>query len=396
MISVKLKFRVSSLIKNEGTLYFQFIYKRKVKQVSTPYHIYEWEWDKDSEDIINLTKVSLDRIEIIKSIRENVIWEKNRIKSIIENIKNNNRIFSVDDIIDAYRNSLESKTSVFEYIRSRIYFLKDAKRERTSETYRQMLLSFMKFRNNKDLYFDMIDDKLICQYESYLKASNLCRNTTSFYMRTLRSVYNQAVEEGLSKQSAPFKHVYTGVDKTSKRAISLNEIRKIKKDKWLIILLVGLLLVVIAMPVSDIKSDQTQDEQQVQKAENALEDTYTDALETRLENALAKVEGVGNVKVMITLASSSEKVVEKDQEMTSEVQEGENGGKNTSSSETAIYANGNGEETPYVKQELSPRIEGVLVIADGGDNAIVIENITEAVQALFGVDTHKIKVMKHN
>ena len=98
------------------------------------------------------------------------------------------------------------------------------------------------------------------------------------------------------------------------------EIRKIKKDKWLIILLVGLLLVVIAMPVSDIKSDQTQDEQQVQKAENASGDTYTDALETRLENALAKVEGVGNVKVMITLASSSEKVVEKDQEMTSEVQ----------------------------------------------------------------------------
>ena len=164
------------------------------------------------------------------------------------------------------------------------------------------------------------------------------------------------------------------------------EIRKIKKDKWLIILLVGLLLVVIAMPVSDIKSDQTQDEQQVQKAENASGDTYADALETRLENALAKVEGVGNVKVMITLASSSEKVVEKDQEMTSEVQEGE----------TAVYANGNGEETPYVKQELSPRIEGVLVIADGGDNAIVIENITEAVQALFGVDTHKIKVMKHN
>ena len=68
------------------------------------------------------------------------------------------------------------------------------------------------------------------------------------------------------------------------------EIRKIKKDKWLIILLVGLLLVVIAMPVSDIKSDQTQDEQQVQKAENASGDTYTDALETRLENALAKIE----------------------------------------------------------------------------------------------------------
>lgn len=174
------------------------------------------------------------------------------------------------------------------------------------------------------------------------------------------------------------------------------EIRKIKKDKWLIILLVGLLLVVIAMPVSDIKSDQTQDEQQMQQTENTSEEAYTGALEARLENVLANVKGVGNVKVMITLASSAEKVVEKDREMSSDVQEGDGGGKNTSSSETAVYANGNGEETPYVKQELSPRIEGVLVIAEGGDNAVVIENITEAVQALFGVDTHKIKVMKHN
>ena len=174
------------------------------------------------------------------------------------------------------------------------------------------------------------------------------------------------------------------------------EIRKIKKDQWLIVLLVGLLLVVIALPVSDAKSNQEQDTQQVKKAENTSEDFCTDALESRLEQVLEKGKGVGNVKVMITLAASSEKVVEKDREMTSEVSEGESGGKNTSSSETAVYANGNGEETPYVKQEISPRIEGVLVIAEGGDNAVVIENITEAVQALFGVDTHKIKVMKYN
>ena len=111
------------------------------------------------------------------------------------------------------------------------------------------------------------------------------------------------------------------------------EIRKIKKDKWLIILLVGLLLVVIAMPVSDIKSDQTQDEQQMQQTENTSEEAYTGALEARLENALANVKGVGNVKVMITLASSAEKVVEKDREMSSDVREGDGGGKNTSSTQ---------------------------------------------------------------
>lgn len=69
---------------------------------------------------------------------------------------------------------------------------------------------------------------MICQYESHLRIFGLCRNTTSFYLRVFRSVYNRAVDDGLTEQSNPFKRVYTGVDKTSKRAISLKEIKKIK------------------------------------------------------------------------------------------------------------------------------------------------------------------------
>ena len=228
MISVKIRFRVSSLIKREGTLYFQVIYNRKVRQISTPYRIYEWEWDRQSNDIVNQSKISSERLNIIKTIHDNIVWEKKRINKIIESLQNSSKPFSVDDIVISYRNSLENRTSVFDYIRIRINYLKDAGRERTSETYEQMLFSFMKFRNHEDLYFDMIDDKLICQYESFMKNSNLCRNTTSFYMRILRSVYNRAVEDGLSKQMNPFRHVYTGVDKTSKRAIGLDEIRRIK------------------------------------------------------------------------------------------------------------------------------------------------------------------------
>ena len=228
MISVKIRFRVSSLIKREGTLYFQVIYNRKVRQISTPYRIYEWEWDRQSNDVVNQSKISSERLNIIKTIHDNIVWEKKRINKIIESLQNSSKPFSVDDIVISYRNSLENRTSVFDYIRVRINYLKDAGRERTSETYKQMLFSFMKFRNHEDLYFDMIDDKLICQYESFMKNSNLCRNTTSFYMRILRSVYNRAVEDGLSKQMNPFRHVYTGVDKTSKRAIGLDEIRRIK------------------------------------------------------------------------------------------------------------------------------------------------------------------------
>lgn len=87
----------------------------------------------------------------------------------------------------------------------------------------------MKFRKNDDLDFGMIDDNLIEQYEVFMRMSNLCRNTTSFYMRTLRSFYNRAVEDGLTEQVELFRRVYTGVDKTAKRALSVEEIRRIKE-----------------------------------------------------------------------------------------------------------------------------------------------------------------------
>ena len=119
--------------------------------------------------------------------------------------------------------------------------------------------------------------------------------------------------------------------------------------------------------------------------------------------ALQCVEGVGNVKVMITLKSSEENVVEKDQQSDGQSVEEEDsqGGKRmtkeTSSDKTSIYEQkSDGTQVPYVSKKLSPEVEGVIVIADGGDNAVVVQNITGAIQALYGVEAHKIKVMKRN
>lgn len=150
------------------------------------------------------------------------------LNKIIEQFKNKGRCFSVDEIIREYNAQSSNKTTVFEYLKIQIEKLKSTGKERTSETYKQMLLSFMKFRNGEDLFFDIIDEALICQYESHMRIFGLCRNTTSFYLRVFRSVYNRAVDDGLTEQTNPFKRVYTGVDKTSKRAISLKEIKKIK------------------------------------------------------------------------------------------------------------------------------------------------------------------------
>lgn len=228
MATVKLKFRPSTVADRPGTIVYFITHRRIVRQITTGYKIYSYEWDEERNDIVRLSQVSPNRLETIKSIREKIAWEKKRLDKIIVVLENKGQVFSVDDIVQEYHTLSSDKTTVFEYIKIQIERLKNAGRERTSETYKQMFMSFMKFRNGEDLHFDMIDENLINRYESHMRAFNLCRNTTSFYMRILRCVYNRAVEDGLTAQNTPFKRVYTGVDKTSKRALSIKEIKKIK------------------------------------------------------------------------------------------------------------------------------------------------------------------------
>lgn len=228
MTSVKLKFRVSSVPNKEGTLYLQIIHNRIVKQIKTSYQITKSEWDEKRNEIIRITQATGCRTKKLKFIRDKIEWEKRRIESIIEKLRKGGQDFTVEEIVKQYSVFKLNKISVFEYINKQIDRLYISGKERTSETYRQVLHSFMKFRNNEDLDFDMINDNLIEQYERFMRMADLCRNTTSFYMRTLRSIYNRAVADGLTTQTEPFKRVYTGVDKTAKRALNLCEIKRIK------------------------------------------------------------------------------------------------------------------------------------------------------------------------
>ena len=87
----------------------------------------------------------------------------------------------------------------------------------------------MAFRDEQDVPLDGINSDMMLMYEAYLKARGVRMNTISFYMRNLRAVYNRAVEKGLTSQNNPFRHVYTGVDKTVKRAIPIKDIKALKE-----------------------------------------------------------------------------------------------------------------------------------------------------------------------
>ncbi len=100
---------------------------------------------------------------------------------------------------------------------------------RTSEIYRTAIRSFMNFTGNNDIKLENITQKVIGDYERWLKNRNVSSNTVSFYMRALRSLYNQAIDEELCMPQNPFANVYTGIPRTTKRAISQKELKRIKE-----------------------------------------------------------------------------------------------------------------------------------------------------------------------
>ncbi|MCI8408114.1 MAG: stage III sporulation protein AG [Lachnospiraceae bacterium] len=128
---------------------------------------------------------------------------------------------------------------------------------------------------------------------------------------------------------------------------------------------------------------------------------YIRKQEKKLADILTKVDGIGEVEVMITAKASKEKITLKDTPyQRTETNEQDSGGgtrqkTEISSEETSVMDKlKDGEETPYVTKELQPEIEGVIVIATGAKNPQIETEINEAVVALFSVPAHKIKVMK--
>ena len=176
-----------------------------------------------------------------------------------------------------------------------------------------------------------------------------------------------------------------------------------KKNQLLLILLSGLLLVVIAIPTKKTEVGQAPEETANTEVSCIISDitAYSKYLEDRIAEALEHVEGVGKTEIVITLVSNGQKIVEKDQQSSSQKTSEQDAGGGTrniedrSSEKTSVYMQeSDGSQTPYITEEMLPEIQGVIVIAEGGDQAVVAQNITEAIQALFGVEAHKIKIMK--
>ena len=228
MASVRVKFRPSSVSGKEGNIYYQVIHNRVVCPIRTDYRIFESEWDDGASTLSYPTPVHAERRNYLQSVENHIEWDIKRLKIIIALFDRRHECYTTDDIVTKFSRQAKEQ-SLFTFMQEAIGQLKRLNRIRTSETYAATLSSFMKFREGQDILLYEVDSDTMMLYEAWLKGKGICPNTISFYMRILRAVYNRAVEKELVEQKHPFKHVYTGIDKTVKRAVSLKAIKRIKE-----------------------------------------------------------------------------------------------------------------------------------------------------------------------
>ena len=176
--------------------------------------------------------------------------------------------------------------------------------------------------------------------------------------------------------------------------------KKLKRSDWLILVLAGILILIIALPTDTKGKKQAEETKENLSKETDTMEASKDEIEQKLEAILEKIDGAGEVKVMITYQDSGTQVVEKDKN-TSEnsVEESDSTGgvrstKEQQLQESTVYDEADVGNTPFVSKELLPKVEGILIVASGGDNQKVKQNISEAVLALFQVEAHKIKIVK--
>lgn len=203
--------------------------------------------------------------------------------------------------------------------------------------------------------------------------------------------------------------------------IKLKSIWKLNKERVIFLLCAGMLLFVISIPAERPASGADGTAQSAGIGNNAGtsgRDTgtagstgaadgdgfgvsggmsYEEELENRIREILRGVDGVGEVDVMVVLKSSEEKVFRVDRTSSVSVSStgtGETGGEERQEelSESTVLEGQN--QGPIVEKELRPEISGIIISAEGGGSEVVKAEVSQAMEALFGLPQHKIKVLK--
>ena len=212
MANVKIKFKPSTTNEAHGSIIYQITHNRKTRQITTKLRVSPSDWDSDEEKMV----VSAPNRSMIQNRIDSDVALLRRVILDLDSCGVN---YSVADIISRYK-SPQVHILVLDYMRAQIEQLRATNRLGTAKNYEKTMCSFGEFLGDVRLPLSALTEQVITDYNSFLIQRGLVRNSVSFYMRVLRAIYNKAVRQKLIEQQHPFTEVYTGIDRTRKRAVS--------------------------------------------------------------------------------------------------------------------------------------------------------------------------------
>lgn len=225
MVRIRIKLRLSKVPGKAGTIYYQISHKKEVKHITTNIRLLPEEWDGE---LGRVRKTAFSEEFRLSAVQRQLDYEFGQLRQLVESFELSGKTFRTIDIVTQFL-SYRSTLFVLSYGDSIMKRLIVKGRLGSARNLRCTLSSFSAFLGGKDIPFSLLNELLVGEYADWLSRRGLTPNSSSFYMRNLRSVYNKAVlEEGIS-QSFPFQNVYTGIDKTAKRSVSEETIIRLKE-----------------------------------------------------------------------------------------------------------------------------------------------------------------------
>lgn len=207
-------------------IYLRVIKDRKSKLISTGYYCEKSQWNENKSEF---------RKGFPNYIQKNITLDKfqSRAEKIFNDAVSEGRDLTLnefEELFFSFKN--DKKVTVNDFWQNKIDNLVEAKQTGNARAYRDTKRSFFKFiGENKIIFFKDITSQLLNKYEVFLRSNNGTDGGISVKMRTIRALYNSAIEEGLaSKENYPFTAYKISKFKNSgnKRAINSGEIEKIK------------------------------------------------------------------------------------------------------------------------------------------------------------------------
>lgn len=227
MATIRIKLRPSTVRGKDGSILFQIIHQKQVRQINTGLHISDSEWNADESTPVVPVAARPEEAKRLCSIREDLKECQTKLLTIISELESKGSPYSAHDVVAAY-NSPDTIVGLVSFTRRLIEHMRRIGKSATVKRFEAVASSLARYTQGREVAWQDVTSTFMLGFEAFLIRRGLCRNSTSFYMRNLRAIVNRAAEQDIEVPRNLFRHVYMGVDKTVKRAVSIDVIRMIR------------------------------------------------------------------------------------------------------------------------------------------------------------------------